>query len=153
LILRQINRFKNYAGGLKILIISFLCLLTRKALELLEVHNIHIIEIGKLVGRKDFPRKGKNNEVFYQLKSKLQKLWLDHKSNQKQASTRSLYSVNQFKLDNYISTANTNTLNKHDTDSKKQLVKAHQNSLVERILNLAKQARNNETNMKHTDSG
>ena len=71
------DRFKNYAGGLKVLIISFLYLLTKKALELLEAHNIHVIEIGKLVGRKDFPRKGKNNEVFYRLKNKLRKLWQD----------------------------------------------------------------------------
>ena len=139
-----IDRFKNYAGGLKVLIISFLCLLTKKAIELLEAHNIHVLEIGKLVGRKDFPRKGKNNEVFYQLKSKLQKLWLDHKFNQKQASLKSLDCVNQFKLDNYMSTTNSNIFNKHDTDSKKQLVKTYQNSPVERILNLAKQARNKE---------
>jgi len=139
-----IDRFKNYAGGLKILIISFLSLLTKKALELLEAHKIHVIEIGKLVGRNHFPRKGKNNKVFYQLKSKLQKLWLDHKFNQKQTSPKSFGCVNQFKLDNYMSTANTITLNKHDTDSKKRLVKTHQNSLVERILNLIKQARNEE---------
>ena len=139
-----IDRFKNYAGGLKVLMISFLCLLTKKALELLEAHNIYIIEIGKLVGRNDFPRKGKDNEVFYQLKSKLQKLWIDHKSNQKQPNPKSLDYVNQFKLDNYLSTTNTNTLNKHDTDSKKEQVVTHQNTLVERVLNLARQARDKE---------
>ena len=147
-----IDRFRNYAGGLKVLIISFLCLLTKKALELLEAHNIHVIEIGKLVGRKDFPRKGKDNEVFYRLKSRLHKLWLDYMHDQKQASSKSFGCVNQFKLDNYMS-VNTNTQNKHDTDSKKQLVKSHQNSLVEHVLNLAKQASDKEDHMKHTDSG
>ncbi|MDH5783159.1 MAG: hypothetical protein OEZ35_05790 [Candidatus Bathyarchaeota archaeon] len=139
-----IDRFRNYAGGLKVLIVSFLCLLTKKALELLETHNIHIIEMEKLVGRKDFPRKGKNNEVFYQLKNKLQKLWLDYRHNQKQTNPRFLGCVSQFKLDNYVSTTNTIELNKHDNDSRKQLVKTHQNSLVERILNLAKQDGNKE---------
>ena len=117
-----IDRFKNYAGGLKVLIISFLCLLTKKALELLETHNIHIIEIEKLVGRKDFPLKGKNNEVFYQLKNKLQKLWLDYRHDQNQANPKGFGCVNQFKLDNYIS-VNTNTQKKHDTGSKEQRIK------------------------------
>jgi len=141
-----LDRFKNYAGGIKVLIISFLCLLTKKALELLEAHDIHVIEIGKLVGKNDFPRKGKNNKTFYSLKSKLSKLWRDLK----QARTKVVCSVSQSKLDRFdgsndLKGHTTNNLKQqHDTDSKKQLVKTHQNDLVERILNLAKQARDTE---------
>jgi len=139
-----VDRFKNYAGGLKLQIISFLCLLTRKALRLLEAHNIQIIEIGELIGREDFPRKGKDNKVFYQLKSKLQRLWLDYKRDQKQASPRFLGCVSQFKLDSYLPTTNATTLNKHDTDSKKRLVRTHKNSLVDHVLNPARHARDKE---------
>jgi len=70
-----IDRFKNYAGGLKVLIISFLCLLTKKALELLEAHNIHIVEVGKLIGKNDFPPKGHNAKAFYSLKAKIERLF------------------------------------------------------------------------------
>lgn len=47
-----------------------------------------------------------------------------------------------------MSTTKTITLNKHDTDSKKEQVKTHQNNLVERVLNLARQARDKENQYK-----
>jgi len=86
-----IDRFQNYAGGIKVLIISLLCLLTKKALELLEAHNIHVIEIGKLIGSRDFPRrksktrKGRYSKVFHSVRSNLLELWLNLKRQARQS--------------------------------------------------------------------
>ena len=118
-----IDRFKNYAGGIKVLSISFLCLLTKKALELLEAHDIHVIEIGKLVGKNDFPRKGKNNKTFYSLKSKLFKLWANHKQKAR-PKVCGCVRGKQLKLSNThvhsnAHTTNNSNLKPHDTDKQK----------------------------------
>lgn len=136
-----LDRFKNFAGGLKVLIISFLCLFTKEALRLLEKHNIHVIEIGKLVGKKDFPRKGKNNKTFYSLKSKLLKLWANHKQ-QARPKVCGCVSVNQLRIDKYDSANtydlkghNNSNLKQHDTDTKKMTSKYAMN-LVRRAIKL-----------------
>ena len=134
-----LDRFKNYAGGIKVLIISFLCLLTKKALELLEAHDIHVIEIGKLVGKNDFPRKGKNNKTFYSLKSKLSKLWRDLKH----AKVCSCVSGKQLRIDTYDSADtydlkghNNSSLKQHDTDSKK-VTRNYAMNILKRALRIA----------------
>lgn len=131
-----LDRFKNYAGGLKVLIISLLCLLTKRAIELLEAHNIHIIEIGKLIDSKDFPRrksktrKGRYSKAFHSVRSKLLKLWSDYKQHSQQARPKvcgCVSGVSQIKLDSYpyvhTNAHNNNHTNsnskQHDTDTKK----------------------------------
>jgi len=111
-----IDRFQNYAGGLKVLIISLLCLLTKKALELLEAHNIHVIEIGKLIGKNDFPRKGKNNKVFYSLRTRLSKLWLNLKRQARQSFVGG--GVSQSMLDSFTNDNNVHT-NAHNNSNLK----------------------------------
>lgn len=70
-----ISRFLDYETEhgkllkLKILIISFKELLTKKAIKLLKLHNIHIVETNKLIGKKDF-----RTRLFYQLKAKIERL-------------------------------------------------------------------------------
>jgi len=131
-----IDRFRNHAGGIKVLVITFLSLLTKEALRLLQTHNIHVIEIGKLIGKLDFPRKGRNSKVFYQLKAKLSKLWFGAKFGHSSH-------VSLDRLDNYTS----NTLNTyentkqttltHDTDTYKQ-ANNQSNPLAVYILNRLK---------------
>jgi len=114
-----IDRFTNFAGGIKVLVITFLSLLTKKAIALLKSHNIHILETNKLIGSKDFPRKGRNAKAFYQLKSKLAKLWFGAKFGHR--------GYVSYKLDRYRSDTthentshNTTTITiKHDTDTRK----------------------------------
>lgn len=61
------HRFRNLPSDcLKILIISFISLLTKSMHEYLSNHNILLIERGKLVGKRDF-----RSQVFYQLRRKL----------------------------------------------------------------------------------
>lgn len=60
-----LSRFSNKAKR-KILVLSFKYIFTDRALKLLEANNIEIIEVGKLIGRKDFKSK-----LFYELKAKL----------------------------------------------------------------------------------
>jgi len=47
-------RFRNCGTNLKILVISFKSLLTKRALALLEANNVHVLETNKLVGKNDF---------------------------------------------------------------------------------------------------
>lgn len=146
-----LERFKNFAGGVKILIISFLCLLTRKGLELIESHGIHIVEVGKVFSiRKDV-----KTPLFWKIRSKVEQLWLDYKHEQelRRRPDFGCVSLDRFvkcigpsvdmihNKDNPLLRQLTKT---HDSDSKKQLVETHQNSLVERILSPRKQARNKE---------
>ena len=121
-----IDRFRNFAGGLKVLIISFLSLLTQKAIRLLEVHNIHIIEVGKLVGKNDFPRRGKDNTVFYSLKSKLSKLWANRRRGGlgcfkgiKVSKVNGYHKLDRYMTSNDITTTNTltaNNITNYDTE-------------------------------------
>lgn len=114
-----IDRFANFAGGFKILVISFLYLLTRKARRFLKAHNIYAIEIGKLIGKNDFPRKGKNNKAFYTFKSKFLRLW---RSLKWLARTRVYGSVQVSldRFDSHVHNAHTTNFNpKHDTDNQK----------------------------------
>lgn len=131
------DRFANFSGGFKILVISFLCLLTRKAKMLLRSHNIYVIEIGKLIGKNDFPRKGKNNKVFYTFKSKFLRLWISLKW----LARSKVVSHVQSSLDNYVS-RNVNSCHtikhkQHDTDSYNK-AKTSQNYALQFIINLIK---------------
>lgn len=65
---------ENHADGLKVLIVSFSCLFTYRALELLKARNIIHVEIGRVIRRDDFSRsRSKTREeryskVFHELK-------------------------------------------------------------------------------------
>ena len=147
-----IDRFKNCAGGIKVLIISFLCLLTKQALTLLEKHNIHIIETRKLIGKNDFPKKGRNNKVFYSLKSKLSKLWCDLK----QARTKVCGCVNSKqvrldKIDINDNTTNTKPNKQHDSDCEK-LASNYAMNLVRRAIKLEELKRKHPMYTRFPDS-
>jgi len=137
-----LDRFKNFTYGMKLLIITTLSLLTKRAVNNLRRNNIFVVETNKLLGHKDFKSK-----VFWQIKTKIERLYAQYKHNLK---NRRVVVVNQA-LDEYVSASSDmkhNTIKqstmKHDTATKKQLFKAHQNRLVEYILSLAKQARDTE---------
>lgn len=110
-----IERFVNFAGGIKILVISFLSLFTKEAIRLLKANNIHIVEIGKLIGSKDF-----RTQLFYQVKAKIRSLL--------ESSTTSRFVVNVVNnnpITNYVCTNNLNTskTKEHDTEVNYQLAK------------------------------
>jgi len=118
-----IDRFANFAGGIKVLVITFLSLLTKEALRLLQTHKIHVIEIGKLIGKLDFPRKGRNSKVFYQLKGKLAKLWFGAKFGHSSHNVCSYNRLDTYRSDTTHENTSHNTTPtitiKHDTDSRK----------------------------------
>jgi hypothetical protein len=64
-----INRFSNTGGGIKLVIFSFLSVLYQPAIDAIKATHIHMVEIGKLVGKTDFKSK-----LFYQFKAKLEKV-------------------------------------------------------------------------------
>ncbi len=74
-----IDRFKTFTGEHKILIISLKSVLSKNAILLLKRHNIHILEVGKLMGRKLFPRRGKTSTAYFSLKNRLLKLYRELK--------------------------------------------------------------------------
>jgi len=148
-----IDRFKNHAGGIKLLIITFADLLTKKARNLLKQHNVHIIETCKLIGKRDFPRKHHFVELFYQVKQQITHLLSRPKKvlfGSGLYQSKLVTDVSNFVSDDTDTGSNRqqpileHLLLPHDTDSKKQLVRTQQNNLVERILNLAIQARKKE---------
>jgi hypothetical protein len=64
-----IGRFKHVGTNLKICLISFIDVLTEPALASVKAQGIRFLNIGKLVGHKDF-----KSSLFYQIKSAIQKL-------------------------------------------------------------------------------
>jgi len=111
-----LDRFKNHAGGIKLLITTALSVLTKKARQPLRSHNIHIITTGKLIGKNDFPRKGCNSSLFWQIKQEI--------SNLIQNARKKVLGVLQSRLDSVVVNTNSNdykpilknSLLTHDTD-------------------------------------
>lgn len=131
-----IDRFKHHGSGLKLLIISFIDLLTKQALQLLKQHGIHIIEVGKLIGKKDF-----KTRLFYELASKIrQTIKQATKHGADFFSGFSVSGVVSSKLTNYynttattVTTSNNLTKQLHDTNTKKQLDKLLSIDQINRI--------------------
>lgn len=108
--------------------------------------------------RKSKTRRGRYSKVFHSVRSKLLELWSNLKHQARQSFVGG--GVNQSRIDSYTNvTDNVDTnahnnsnsnlnLKQHDTDSKKQLVKTYQNSVVKRIFNLTKKAEGKKTNTK-----
>lgn len=110
-----IDRFKKSCALFKILFITYKTLLTREALGLLDLHKIHVFEIGKLMGKKDF-----KNKFFYETKQRLAQFIKTIKS---KANKQPEIDFGSYKLDNYleldnIDNSNTivdNSINNNDT--------------------------------------
>lgn len=104
------------------MVITFSSLLTKHAKKLLHAHNIRIVEVGKLIGKSLFPRKGRNSQVFYSLKSKIQRLFRERAKSVFSGVLNgcgSAVTVSQLQL--HDTTNQHNKLNKeHDTDTYKQ---------------------------------
>jgi len=68
--LEILERFKNSCAKYKILIISFISLISTEGLSLLKRNNIHVFGVDRLIGKKFFDFK---NRLFYELKAKFTK--------------------------------------------------------------------------------
>jgi len=130
-------RFKNCGTNLKILVISFKSLLTKRALALLEVSNVHILETNKLIGKNDFPRKHKYSKVFYGLRAQILEL-IKTKQARQSFSGCNCVSGKQVRLDKVDINDNTNNTKpnkEHDSDSKK-VAREYAMNLVRRAIKL-----------------
>lgn len=129
-----IDRFTNFAGGIKVLVITFISLLTKEAIRLLKANSIHILETNKLIGSKDFPHKGRNSKAFYSLKNKLSKLWFGAKFSKGS-------SVSYNKIDMYRSdTTHENTSHNTTTKLLQYTIPIKKNYTRNYALNLVKRA-------------
>lgn len=132
-----LSRFKNCGTNLKILIISFKSLLTKRALALLEANNVFVLETKKLIGKNDFPRKHKYSKAFYQLRAKIYKL-INAKQARKDFFGCSCVNSKQVRLDKIDindNTTNTKPNKQYDSDSKK-LAREYAMTLVKRAIKL-----------------
>ena len=131
-------RFKNCGTNLKILVISFKSLLTKRALALLEASNVHVLETNKLVGKNDFPRKHKYSKVFYQLRAQIYRL-IKTKQVRQNFLGCSCVSGKQVRLDKIDTNDNTTNTKpnklEHDSDSKK-LAREYAMNLLRRAIKL-----------------
>lgn len=96
-----IDRFKNFSGGIKVLIITFLCLLTSEGIELIKSRGIEIIEVGTLITTEIF-----KSSIFYQIKAKLASLW-----NRRTQILKQIADIKQSRLNKYINSNNNNNSN------------------------------------------
>jgi hypothetical protein len=94
-----LTRFKNSGAKVKILFISHMEVFSKRALGLLSDNNIHVFEIGKLIGKKDL-----RSKLFYQVKLKLQ-----HFLNAIKSSTNKPEPETEV-LDNYLEEEIDNTI-------------------------------------------
>lgn len=115
-----LERFENSKAQLKLLVITFVCLLSKKAFQLLEQYNIKIIEIGNLITRITF-RSTFNNFKHY-LKQKLAKFF-------DSCSNSSSYLVSSSSLSFNSNLLLSNNSMKHDTN----IEKSNNNSISEAI--------------------
>ena len=125
-----IDRFKEFTGDFKILIISFKSLLTKKAILLLNNHHIHILEVGKLMNKNDFPRKGKTNTVYFSLTNKLLRLYQKLKHESREGFGVGCLDIDYNKqdtlIDDYLDTTkSTNHYNKNNNILTKQSTIKH----------------------------
>ena len=122
-----IDRFKEFTGDFKILIISFKSLLTKKAILLLNNHHIHILEVGKLMNKNDFPKKDKTNKTYFNLKYKLIKLIRDLKRQARGGFGFNVgCNIQDNTIDNYFDTTkSTNHYNKNNNILTKQSTIKH----------------------------
>jgi len=73
-----LDRFRNHAGGVKILVISFFeDMFTEPAKQLILDSGIKVVELGKLIGRKDF-----HSQLFHITKSRIRKIIYNFQLNQ-----------------------------------------------------------------------
>jgi hypothetical protein len=92
-----IDRFRHIGTGLKVCIISFLDVLSKPAIQLVKSYNIRLIQIGKLVGHRDFKA-----SLFHRVKSTINKLV----KSQKSSSSNSIPLLASNPITNYTSTDN-----------------------------------------------
>lgn len=81
-----IDRFSNTGGGIKLVIFSFLSVLYQPAIDAIKAAHIHMVEVGKLVGKADF-----RSKLFYQFKAKLEKIIKQLLADQNRQSSFSSY--------------------------------------------------------------
>jgi len=123
-----ISRFQGYTKTIKILVITSLKLLTKKAIELIYAHGIRIVEVGKLLGRKDF-----KSRFIYELAFKL-KFAVKNKPKTSPTDYCSSKFV-QLQLVKHVSQASQQHIEQkqYDTETVEKLVKQALNYILEQI--------------------
>ena len=124
-----ISRFQGYTKTIKILVITSLKLLTKKAIELIYAHGIRIVEVGKLLGRKDF-----KSRFIYELAFKL-KFAVKNKPKTSPTDYYSSIKFIQTKLVAHVNQASKQHIEQkqYDTERVEKLVKQALNYILEQI--------------------
>lgn len=111
-------RFAHSGGGLKLLVITFLCLLTNLAVKLLEQQGIVIIEVGEKLTNEFY----RNLKKLYTLGNRIHKAITNFWKQKVQPKTsQPLFSTNQLQLDSIntsistVDNVNNEVTKQHDT--------------------------------------
>lgn len=104
-----LDRFRDHAGGVKILVISFFeDMFTESAKQLILNSGIKVVELGKLIGRKDF-----HSQLFHITKSRIRKIIYNFQLNHRAKLGCSSH-VSYSSLDRIDKIDRSNTLNTYE---------------------------------------